>query len=133
MLTRERLDHCETWELDHCPRSLKRKCLGVCDRLAHLGFACEADGNASPGPVYQALKGSPTGAGSRNGFVGERRTRNQKVASSSPGRSGGRIFFSRVNILCWLLFGVRSTPVLLHLHVEDPGHSAKSAGGGLHL
>ena len=27
----------------------------------------------------------------------ERRTRDRKVASSNPGRSGGRIFFSRVN------------------------------------
>ena len=28
---------------------------------------------------------------------------------------------------------VRSTPVLPHWHVKDPGHSAKSAGGRLHL
>ena len=41
--------------------------------------------------------------------------------------------FSRVNFLCWLLFGVRSTPVLQQRHVEDPGHSAKSTGGRLHL
>ena len=35
----------------------------------------------------------------------ERRTRGDwKVAGSSPRRSGGRIFFSRVNFLCWLLF-----------------------------
>ena len=27
-----------------------------------------------------------------------------KVMGSSPGRSGGRIFFFRVNFLCWLLF-----------------------------
>ena len=30
-------------------------------------------------------------------------------------------------------FGVRSTLVLLQLHVEDPGHSAKRAGGRLQL
>ena len=48
-------------------------------------------------------------------------------ASSNPGRSGWRIFFSRVNFVCWLLFGVHSTPVLLQWHVKDPGHSAKSA------
>ena len=35
----------------------------------------------------------------------ERRTRGRKVAGSNPGRSGGRIFFSRVNFVCWLLFG----------------------------
>ena len=31
------------------------------------------------------------------------------------------------------LFGVLSSPVLLQWHVKDPGHSAKSAGGRLHL
>ena len=36
-------------------------------------------------------------------------------------------FSSRVNFVCGLLFGVRSTPVLQQWHVKDPGHSAKSA------
>ena len=40
----------------------------------------------------------------------KRWTRDRKVASSNPGRSGVRIFFSRVNFVCWLLLGVRSTP-----------------------
>ena len=30
----------------------------------------------------------------------ERRTRDRKVAGSNPCRSGGRIFFSRVNFMC---------------------------------
>ena len=34
----------------------------------------------------------------------ESRTRDQKVMGSNPRRSGGRIFFSGVNFLCWLLF-----------------------------
>jgi len=34
----------------------------------------------------------------------ERRTREWKIAGSNPCKSGGRIFFSRVNFLCWLLF-----------------------------
>ena len=34
----------------------------------------------------------------------ERRTRDRKVTGSNPYRSGGRIFFSRVNFLCSLLF-----------------------------
>ena len=38
---------------------------------------------------------------------------------------------SRVNFVCLLLFGVRS--VLPQWHVKDPGHSAKSADGMLHL
>ena len=55
------------------------------------------------------------------------------VASSNPGLNDGRIFFSRVNFVCWLLFGVRSTVVLPQWHVKDPGHSAKSASGRLLL
>ena len=43
------------------------------------------------------------------------------------------IFFSRVNFVCGLLSGVCSNPVLLQWHVRDPSHSAKSAGGRLHL
>ena len=35
----------------------------------------------------------------RDGFLIERRTRDRKVASSNSGRSGGRIFFSRVNFV----------------------------------
>ena len=92
-----------------------------------------------------------------------RRTRDWKVPGSSPCRSGRRMFFSRVNFLCWLLFnnnnnnnncytalypvkiyelaalyiiniiGIRSTPVLPQQHVKDPGHSARSAGGRLQL
>ena len=63
------------------------------------------------------------------------RTRDRKVASWNPGRSSGRIFFSRVIFVCWLLFGVRSTPILPQWYVKDPGHSAQSAGGRcwLHL
>ena len=34
----------------------------------------------------------------------ERETHDWTVAGLSPGRSGGRTFFSRVNFLCWLLF-----------------------------
>ena len=48
-------------------------------------------------------------------------------------RRSGRIFFSRVNFVCWPLFAVRSIPMLLQRHVKDPSHSAKSAGGRLHL
>ena len=34
----------------------------------------------------------------------ERRTLGWRVTGSNPCRSGGRIFLSRVNFLCWLLF-----------------------------
>ena len=33
----------------------------------------------------------------------EHRTRDRKVAGSTPCWSGGRFFFSRVNFLCWLI------------------------------
>ena len=36
---------------------------------------------------------------SRDGLLVERRTRDRKVVSSNPGRSGGRIFFSSVNFV----------------------------------
>ena len=56
------------------------------------------------------------------------------VTRSSPGRSGGRIFFSRVNFLCWLIlvsillihltyFGIH--PVLLQQHVKNPSPFVK--------
>ena len=57
----------------------------------------------------------------------------RKVAGRIPGRSAGRIFFSRVVLLCWLLFGGCSTPMLPQWHVKNHGHSAKCAGGRLHL
>ena len=60
-------------------------------------------------------------------------TCDRKVASSNRGRRGGRIFLSRVNFVCRLLFSVSSTPVLLQWHIKDPSHSAKGAGGRLHL
>ena len=69
----------------------------------------------------------------RDSWLVEHRTRDRKVASSNPGWSGGRIFFSRVSFVCWLLFGVRSNPVLTQWHVKDPSHSVKSTGGRLHL
>ena len=47
-------------------------------------------------------------------------TRDRKVVSLNPGRSGGRIFFSRVNFLCWLLFGALSNPMLPQRHIKDP-------------
>ena len=46
-----------------------------------------------------------------------RRTRNRKVASSNPGRSGARIFFSRVNFVCWLFI---QCP--FHPHVAAVAH-----------
>ena len=60
-------------------------------------------------------------------------TRGQKVASSNPSWSSRKIYFPRVNFIGWLLFSVRSIPMLSQLHIKDPCHSAKSAVGRLHL
>ena len=73
------------------------------------------------------------GVGSLDSLLVKHRTRDRKSASSNPSRSCGRNFFSRVNLVCWLLFCVCSTPLLLQWHVKVPGHSVKSAGGRLHL
>ena len=72
-------------------------------------------------------------SGNRDSLLIKNRTRDRTVASSNPGRSGGKIFFSTVNCVCGLLFGVRFIPVLPEWHVKDPSHSAKSAGGRLHV
>ena len=48
-------------------------------------------------------KGKHSAGVSRDSSVVERRTRD-KIAGTRPDRSGGRIFASRVNFLCWLLF-----------------------------
>ena len=69
--------------------------------------------------------------GSWDSLLVERRTRDRKVASSNPGRSDRGIFFSRVNFVCWLLFSVLSTLVLLQWLVKYPNHSGQSADGRL--
>ena len=86
----------------------------------------------------------------------ERRTRDRKVASSNPDRSGGRMFFSKVNFVCyysvlsnehtvaaWLYPRSTSlhrhhhrafqTPVSPQWHVKDLSRFDKIAGGMLHL
>ena len=64
----------------------------------------------------------------------ERRTRDQKVLGLSPGRSGGRFFFSGVNFLCWLLFRYPfHSGIAAVARKRNPGHFAKSAGGRLQL
>ena len=52
--------------------------------------------------LFRATEHSFWGAGIAQWL--EHQTHDLKVPGSSPGRSGGRIFFSRVNFLCWLLF-----------------------------
>ena len=71
--------------------------------------------------------------GSRDSLLVKCRPCDRNVVSSNPSRSGERIFFFRIKFVCFLLFVVHSTPVLLQWHVKDPSHSSKSADGRLHL
>ena len=48
-----------------------------------------------------------------SGQLGWQSTYDQKVAGLFSGRSGRRFFFYRDNFLCWFLFGVCSSPMLL--------------------
>ena len=48
----------------------------------------------------------------------ERQTHDWKVSSLNPSRGSGRIFFSRVISVCWLLFSVHSTLLLPQWHIK---------------
>ena len=62
---------------------------------------CSACPESSP-YIYRDLSSSLLGAGIAQWL--EHRTRDWKVAGSNPCWNSGRIFFSRVDFLCWLLF-----------------------------
>ena len=63
----------------------------------------------------------------------ERRTRDGKVAGLNPCKSGGRIFFSRVNFLCWLLFRYPFHPRVTTVARKRSRSFCQSAGGRLQL
>ena len=63
----------------------------------------------------------------------ERRTRDWKVAGSNPCWSGGRIFFSRVDFLCWLLFRYPFHPRVTAVARKRSRSFCQSAGGMLQL
>ena len=70
---------------------------------------------------------------SQDSLLVEHRTRDRKVASSSPGKSGVRIFFSRELFLCADSYSVSVSPLVTAVTRERPRHFAKSAGGRLHI
>ena len=72
-------------------------------------------------------------SGGGDSSVIERRTRDWKVAGSNPCWNGGRIFFSRVDFLCWLLFRYPFHPRVTTVARKKSRHSAKSAAGRLQL
>ena len=54
-----------------------------------------------------------------NGLLVERGTRDRRFRVRIPAGAAGE-FSSRINFLCWQLFGVRSTPVLPQWHAKRP-------------
>ena len=82
-------------------------------------------------PLYNS---SPTTfSESQDSLLAKCQTHDWKVLSSNPSRKGRTFFSSRVNFVCWLLFGVPFTFVLQQWHIKDPSHCTKSTGGRLHL
>ena len=94
------------------------------DRVPLSKYHCNAD-------KTQRQVSSVAGAGIAQWL--ERRTRDRKVAGSNPCRSGGRIFFSRVNFLCWLLFRYPFHPCVTAVARKRPRSFCRSAGGMLQL
>ena len=81
--------------------------------------------SSSSGNIFtHSSAGAVRGAGIAQWL--ERRTRDWKVAGSNPCWNGGRIFFSRVDFLCWVLF-------LTLISVSFHPRVTKSAGGRLQL
>ena len=56
--------------------------------------------------LYKKYIGTRKSSGGGAGMAQwlEHQTRDWKVAGSNPCWNGGRVFFSRVDFLCWLLF-----------------------------
>ena len=64
----------------------------------------------------------------------EQQTHDRKVKAGIPSREQQVTFSSQKLTFCAdCYFGIHSTPVLPQQHIKDPGHSAKGAGGRLHL
>ena len=72
---------------------------------------------------FHSLISTQTGAGIVQWL--ERRTRDWKVAGSNPCRSGRKIFFSRVDFLCWLLFRYPFQPRVTAVVRERPRSSCQ--------
>ena len=86
------------------------------------------------GKKLLAAPGTPTSISTAPGFSGcystnwgvgiaqwlERRTHDWKVAGLNPCGSGRRIFFSRVNLLCWLLLGYPFHPCVTAVACKRP-------------
>ena len=87
-------------------------------------------------PCQPSLTNQLGGGGGGGGIAQwlERRTRDRKVAGSNPCWSGGIIFFSRVDFLCWLLFRYPFHPrVTAVARKRSRSFCQKCTGGRLQL
>ena len=84
-------------------RSFRRSDLSLASASrAAMKASGEMDSEVERKSVPHKKLNNSHGAGIAHWF--ERWTRDRKVAGSNPCWSGGRIYFSRVDFLCWLLF-----------------------------
>ena len=109
-----------------------RVCAAEFSAMSRFGLAVPSSSRFNELAIKSVKwNGKPKGAGIAQWL--EHRTRDWKVAGSNPCWNGGRIFFSRVDFLCWLLFRYPFHPRVTTVARKNPGHSAKSAGGRLQL
>ena len=83
--------------------------------------------------VYKSNIWTKAGSGAGIAQWLEHRTRDWKVAGSNPCWNGGRIFFSRVDFLCWLLFRYPFHPRVTTVARKKSRSFCQSAGGRLQL
>ena len=80
-----------------------RVCAAEFSAMSRFGLAVPSSSRFNELAIKSVKwNGKPKGAGIAQWL--EHRTRDWKVAGSNPCWNGGRIFFSRVDFLCWLLF-----------------------------
>ena len=75
----------------------------------------------------------PSVVGSRDSSVVQHRTLDRNVVGSSLRRCGGKILFSGVTFLCWLLFRYLFQARVIVVALKNPDHFAKSTIGRLRL
>ena len=92
------------WRKEQYTYRVQRRTLGA-GMVGGEGFSkFDVGKEGKENPVYTKGTSTATSGGAGIAQWLEHRTRDWKVAGSNPCWNGGRIFFSRVDFLCWLLF-----------------------------
>ena len=82
----------------------KKKKKGYTHSQSHTTCAQWVTSRAEKSAIQKGEQNMPRHKGAGIAQWLEHRTRDWKVTGSNPCWNGGRIFFSRVDFLCWLLF-----------------------------